>query len=170
MHRRLAVPMLPLRVWVHCPRASNGLLPPRSNLVGYMRWHARSDSAFIPPSDNPSNSFQFANGQPFHNPVREGLLKITGPNCLRPYLSLSVIESNSLAGYFRHNWSNLCTHTQSADSARVKRRAGITIGQLCRPSGRNIACQFPKARSSHSRSDRHRERGVRNSERTVVFD
>jgi hypothetical protein len=49
------------------------LLPPRSNLVGYMRWHARSDSAFIPPSDNPSNSFQFANGQPFLNPVREGL-------------------------------------------------------------------------------------------------
>src|SRR5260370_33996208 len=24
--------MLPLRVWVHCPRASNGLLPPRSYL------------------------------------------------------------------------------------------------------------------------------------------
>ena len=33
-----------MRVWVHCPRASNGLLPPRSNLVGYMRWHTRSDS------------------------------------------------------------------------------------------------------------------------------
>src|ERR1017187_3898740 len=46
MHRRLTVPMLPLRVWVHCPRASNGLLPPRSYLVGYMRWHARSDSTF----------------------------------------------------------------------------------------------------------------------------
>ena len=73
MHRRLAVPMLPLRVWVHCPRASNGLLPPRSNLVGYMRWHARSDSAFIPPSDNPSNSFQFANGEPFRSPINEGL-------------------------------------------------------------------------------------------------
>src|SRR3984893_16144060 len=38
------VPMLPLRVWVHCPRASNGLLPPRSYLVGYVRWDARSDS------------------------------------------------------------------------------------------------------------------------------
>src|SRR5580658_8470062 len=45
MHRRLAVPMLPLRVWVHCPRASNGLLPPRSYLVGYVRWDARSDSS-----------------------------------------------------------------------------------------------------------------------------
>src|ERR1700737_3771848 len=32
MHRRLAVPMLPVRVWVHCPRASNGLLSPRSSL------------------------------------------------------------------------------------------------------------------------------------------
>src|ERR1700693_1410480 len=52
--------MLPLRVWVHCPRASNGLLPPRSDLVGYMRWYAWSDSGFIPPSNNHSNSFQFA--------------------------------------------------------------------------------------------------------------
>src|SRR6266851_3649687 len=47
MHRCLAVPMLPLRVWVHCPRASNGLLPPRSYLVGYLRWHAGSDSGFF---------------------------------------------------------------------------------------------------------------------------
>jgi hypothetical protein len=44
MHRRLAVPMPLLRVWVHCPRASNGLLPPRSYLVDYVRWGARSDS------------------------------------------------------------------------------------------------------------------------------
>ncbi len=28
---------------VHCPRASNGLLPRRSNLVGYVRWDAQSD-------------------------------------------------------------------------------------------------------------------------------
>src|ERR1700693_3060473 len=39
--------MLPLRVWVHCPRASNGLLPPRSYLVGYVRWYARSDSVLL---------------------------------------------------------------------------------------------------------------------------
>src|SRR5258707_10606651 len=32
-----------LRMWVHCPRASNGLLPRRSNLVGYVRWDAQSD-------------------------------------------------------------------------------------------------------------------------------
>src|ERR1700687_2301287 len=32
-----------LRMWVHSPRASNGLLPRRSNLVGYVRWDARSD-------------------------------------------------------------------------------------------------------------------------------
>src|SRR6266536_1026918 len=30
-------------MWVHCPRASNGLLPRRSNLVGYVRWDAQSD-------------------------------------------------------------------------------------------------------------------------------
>src|ERR1700676_1578084 len=43
MHRGLTVPMPFLRMWVHCPRASNGLLPRRSNLVGYVRWDARSD-------------------------------------------------------------------------------------------------------------------------------
>jgi hypothetical protein len=58
MHRRLAVPMPLLRVWVHCPRASNGLLPPRSYLVGYVRWDARSDS--YPPSDNHFQQLQFA--------------------------------------------------------------------------------------------------------------
>src|SRR5258708_10193458 len=88
--------MLPLRVWVHCPRASNGLLPPRSNLVGYMRWHARSDSVLIPPSDNHSNSFQFANGQPFRNPVREGLPTIhesgaDGPAKPRFLFSLKIL-------------------------------------------------------------------------------
>src|SRR5258708_21654962 len=30
-------------MWVHCPRASNGLLHRRSNLVGYVRWDAQSD-------------------------------------------------------------------------------------------------------------------------------
>jgi hypothetical protein len=45
-------------------RASNGLLPPRSYLVGYLRWHAGSDSGFfLPPSDNHSNSLQFAGRQ-----------------------------------------------------------------------------------------------------------
>ena len=58
----------PLWVWVHCPRASNGLLPPRSNLVGYVRWYARSDSVlFLPPSDNHSNSFQFAHDRPYRD-------------------------------------------------------------------------------------------------------
>src|SRR5260370_4688651 len=36
-----------LRVWVHCRRASNGLLPRRSNLVGYVRWDARSDQFLL---------------------------------------------------------------------------------------------------------------------------
>jgi hypothetical protein len=43
IHRFLAVTMLPLRVWVHCPRASNGLLPRRSYLIGYAQWDARFD-------------------------------------------------------------------------------------------------------------------------------
>ena len=43
IHRGLAVSVPLLRVWVHCPRASNGLLPRRSNLVGYVRWDAQSD-------------------------------------------------------------------------------------------------------------------------------
>src|ERR1700686_892379 len=43
MHRGLTVSVPPLRMWVHCPRASNGLLPRRSNLVGYVRWDAQSD-------------------------------------------------------------------------------------------------------------------------------
>jgi len=32
-----------LQLWVHCPRASNGLLPRRSYLVGYAQWDARFD-------------------------------------------------------------------------------------------------------------------------------
>ena len=43
IHRFLAVTMLPSRVWVHCPRASNGLLPRRSYLIGYAQWDARFD-------------------------------------------------------------------------------------------------------------------------------
>jgi len=40
IHRGLTVSVPLLRMWVHCPRASNGLLPRRSNLVGYVRWDA----------------------------------------------------------------------------------------------------------------------------------
>ena len=47
IHRSLAVAMPLLRVWVHCRRASNGLLPRRSNLVGYVRWDARSDQFLL---------------------------------------------------------------------------------------------------------------------------
>jgi hypothetical protein len=36
-HRGLMVSVPLLRMWVHCPRASNGLLPRRSNLVGYVQ-------------------------------------------------------------------------------------------------------------------------------------
>src|SRR5947209_5935660 len=47
IHRPLAVQVPLLRVWVHCPRASNGLLPRRSNLVGYVRWDAQSDRSSL---------------------------------------------------------------------------------------------------------------------------
>ena len=47
IHRSLAIAMPLLRVWVHCRRASNGLLPRRSNLVGYVRWDARSDQFLL---------------------------------------------------------------------------------------------------------------------------
>ena len=43
IHRLLTVLVPLLRVWVHCQRASNGLLPRRSNLLGYVRWDAQSD-------------------------------------------------------------------------------------------------------------------------------
>src|SRR5260370_31319825 len=43
IHRRLAVLVPSSHLWVHCPRASNGLLPRRSYLVGYAQWDARSD-------------------------------------------------------------------------------------------------------------------------------
>ena len=43
IHRLLTVLVPLLQVWVHCPRASNGLLPRRSNLIGYVQWGARFD-------------------------------------------------------------------------------------------------------------------------------
>jgi hypothetical protein len=49
-----------LRMWVHCPRASSGLLPRRSNLVGYVRWDARSDR--FPPCQTTQHSFDFGLG------------------------------------------------------------------------------------------------------------
>jgi hypothetical protein len=56
IHRRLAVLVPSSHLWVHCPRASNGLLPRRSNLVGYAQWDARSDQ-FPPCQTIISNSF-----------------------------------------------------------------------------------------------------------------
>ena len=59
IHRFLAVAMPLLRVWVRCRRASNGLLPRRSNLVGYVRWDARSDR-FLPCQTITPTAFQVA--------------------------------------------------------------------------------------------------------------
>src|SRR6516162_4373009 len=60
IHPLLAVRVPPLLVWVHCPRASNGLLPRRSNLVGYVRWDERSDQS----SFQTINSNSFTRSQP----------------------------------------------------------------------------------------------------------
>jgi len=57
----LTVSVLLLRMWVHCPRASNGPLPRRSNLVGYVRWDTRSDQFLLV-----RQSFQQLSGR---NPV-----------------------------------------------------------------------------------------------------
>src|SRR6516225_4748585 len=62
IHPLLAVRVPPLRVWVHCPRASNGLLPRRSNLVGYVRWDERSNQS----------SFQTINSNSLPGPQQVG--------------------------------------------------------------------------------------------------
>ena len=67
IHRRLAVPMPLLRVWVHCPRASNGSLPPRSHLVGYVRWDAQSDRYLLCQTIIPT-AFRSQNGKPTIRP------------------------------------------------------------------------------------------------------
>jgi hypothetical protein len=48
--------------------------------------------------------------QSLSNGPTTGLVKITGPNLLDQIFSVSDVESSSLAGYFRLNRSNLCTH------------------------------------------------------------
>src|SRR5437016_13229757 len=42
---------------------------------------------------------------------------------------VSDLRSSSLAGNFRHYWSNRCTHLQYLDSQGFDLRASITIGQ-----------------------------------------
>src|ERR1700686_5365216 len=56
-----------LRMWVHCPRASNGLLPRRSNLVGYVRWGARSHR-FPPCQTTIPTAFRSQSGWPTIRP------------------------------------------------------------------------------------------------------
>jgi hypothetical protein len=41
-------------MWVHCPRASNGLLPRRSDLVGYVQWDARFDQVLLVKQSSPT--------------------------------------------------------------------------------------------------------------------
>jgi hypothetical protein len=55
-------------MWVHCPRASNGLLPRRSNLVGYVRWDAQSDQ-FPPCQTIIPTAFRSQSGLPTTRPL-----------------------------------------------------------------------------------------------------
>src|SRR6202140_5126294 len=66
MHHGLTVSVSLLRMWVHCPRASNGLLPRRSNLVGYVRWDARSDQ-FPPCQTIIPTAFRSQSGLPVNH-------------------------------------------------------------------------------------------------------
>src|ERR1700730_3983632 len=87
------VPMLPFRVWVHCPRASNGLLPPRSYPVGYLRWYAGSDSGFslfsffllqtiIPTAFSSQTGYSYL--------TRQGIVKLAiRPETYRPRIGIS---------------------------------------------------------------------------------
>jgi len=102
LHRRLAVLVPSSHLWVHCPRASNGLLPPRSYLAGYVRWYARSDSVLpFPPSDNHSNSFQLADPHPYRDrqSIRNRVGTRGGPARQKPSRIRSVVVPQ------RHNHS-----------------------------------------------------------------
>jgi hypothetical protein len=60
IHRLLTVLVPLLRVWVHCPRASNGPLPRRSYLVGYAQWDARFDRVPLLSKQSVPAAFQVA--------------------------------------------------------------------------------------------------------------
>jgi hypothetical protein len=59
-------------MWIHCPRASNGLLPRRSNLVGYVRRDARSDR-FPPCQTIIPTAFRSQSGNATYRPSRIGI-------------------------------------------------------------------------------------------------
>src|SRR5882724_1685919 len=67
MRRLISPSSNSFEVWVHCPRASNGLLPRRSNLVGYVRWDARSDQ-FPPCQTIIPTAFRSQSGWPTVRP------------------------------------------------------------------------------------------------------
>src|SRR2546423_5102764 len=78
-------------MWVHCPRASNGLLPRRSNLVGYVRWDARSDR-FPPCQTIIPTAFRSQSGlptSPCKSLSREKKILLTRASEERALLSLS---------------------------------------------------------------------------------
>src|SRR5215469_10398048 len=78
------------RVWVHCRRASNGLLPRRSNLLGYVRWDARSDRFLLA-----RQSFQTAfrsQSALSHKPISLALSREAPRGSLPAFASSDVVE------------------------------------------------------------------------------
>jgi hypothetical protein len=117
IHRCLAVSVPLLRVWVHCPRASNGPLPRRSYLVGYAQWDARFNQCLLVKQSVPA-TFQVAACDGTHGLI-EFLLS-------RQSFSAAFQLALRVADHTRH---------VSADSpsSRPARRSTLR-GHLTRPS------------------------------------
>src|SRR5215469_13796897 len=84
----VAVPLL--RVWVHCQRASNGLLPRRSNLLGYVRWDARSDR-FLLARQSIQQLFRSQSALS-HKPISLALSRKAPRGSLPAFASSDVVE------------------------------------------------------------------------------
>src|SRR6266851_10226544 len=96
-------------MWVHCPRASNGLLPRRSNLVGYVRWDAQSDR-FPPCQTIISTAFRSQSGLP----TIQALSRVKSkPNSeyvrfykMLPYSQINSIARKCARGAIIHAWEH----------------------------------------------------------------
>ena len=90
MHRFLTVAMPLFRVWVHCQRASNGLLPRRSNLLGCVRWDARSDR-FLLARQSIQQLFRSQSALS-HKPISPALSREAPRGSLPAFASSNVVD------------------------------------------------------------------------------
>jgi hypothetical protein len=133
IHRGLTVPMPLLRVWVHCPRASNGLLPRRSNLVAYVRWDARSDR-FPPCQTIIPTAFRSHSGLPTtHNLTDQTtskgwfLLEICRDKRDCSYLPTGTLRRNSSEKFIR-KVTLFCAFCSSAVSTGISATMRLPSG------------------------------------------